>query len=58
MLHNHVNVLNSQTVLGEGCAIVLNLSLILGGGLGLGSGLVGELLGLGLRKARVGVLKS
>ena len=58
VLHNHVNVRSSQTVLGEGCAVVLNLSLILGSGDGFSSGLVLKLLGLGLREARVGVLKS
>ena len=57
MLHNHGNVLSSQTVLGEGCAIVNFLSLILGSRLGLTSGLVGELLGLLLLETSVAVLK-
>ena len=57
MLHNHGNVLSSQTVLREGCAIVNFLSLILGSRLGLTSGLVGELLGLLLLETSVAVLK-
>ena len=56
MVHNHVNVLSSQTILREGHTVIFNLSLILDNGLSHRSGLVGKLLSLSLGKARVAVL--
>ena len=59
VLHNHIDVLGSETLLGERCRVVDGLLvLLLGGGLGLTSRLLGELLGLGLAETRVRVLES
>ena len=61
VLHNHVDVLGSKTLLGQGDGVVLSLLVLSGCGLGLtGNGwlLSGELLCLSLGKAGVGVLES
>ena len=59
MLHNHIDVLGSETLLGERCRVVDSLLvLLLDGGFGLTSRLLGEFLGLCLAETGVGILKS